>query len=225
MFFNPLSLLLIAILFFALLFFFVMLQINVIALAFSEMGIPSQYIFTALFAGLLGSFINIPVKRIPQDSMGTERLVRYFGIRYAIPVWEKKETVLAVNLGGAVVPVILSAYLIIQTGLWLKAGFATLIMVILTHQLARPVKGLGIALPPLFPPIIAALLSVLLAYDYAPAIAYIAGTTGTLIGADILNLKKIGNLGAPVASIGGAGTFDGIFLNGVIAVLLAALLA
>jgi uncharacterized membrane protein len=46
-----------------------------------------------------------------------------------------------------------------------------------------------------------------------------------LIGADLFNLRKIGNLGAPVASIGGAGTFDGIFLNGILAVLLAALLA
>jgi uncharacterized membrane protein len=47
---------------------------------------------------------------------------------------------------------------------------------------------------------------------------------GTLIGADILNLKKIRNLGAPVASIGGAGTFDGIFLTGILAVILSAFL-
>jgi uncharacterized membrane protein len=32
---------------------------------------------------------------------------------------------------------------------------------------------------------------------------------GTLIGADLINLRKIPKLGAPVASIGGAGTFDG----------------
>ena len=31
-------------------------------------------------------------------------------------------------------------------------------------------------------------------------------------------------LGAPVASIGGAGTFDGIFLTGILAVLLAGLM-
>ena len=46
---------------------------------------------------------------------------------------------------------------------------------------------------------------------------------GTLIGADLLNLDKISGLGAPVASIGGAGTFDGIFLIGIMAVLLAGL--
>ena len=44
---------------------------------------------------------------------------------------------------------------------------------------------------------------------------------GTLIGADLLNLGKIHGLGAPIASIGGAGTFDGVFLSGILAVLLA----
>jgi putative Mg2+ transporter-C (MgtC) family protein len=49
---------------------------------------------------------------------------------------------------------------------------------------------------------------------------WITSAIGTLIGADLLNLRKIRGLGAPVASIGGAGTFDGIFLAGIIAVLL-----
>jgi uncharacterized membrane protein len=51
-------------------------------------------------------------------------------------------------------------------------------------------------------------------------VAYVSGTLGTLIGADLTNLHSIGKLGAPVASIGGAGTFDGVFLSGLIAVLL-----
>jgi uncharacterized membrane protein len=48
----------------------------------------------------------------------------------------------------------------------------------------------------------------------------VAGSMGTLLGADILNLGKVQGLGAPVASIGGAGTFDGIFLTGIVSVLL-----
>ena len=55
------------------------------------------------------------------------------------------------------------------------------------------------------------------------ALAYVGGTLGTLIGADLANLGKVQKLGAPVASIGGAGTFDGIFIAGITAVLLAAL--
>jgi uncharacterized membrane protein len=66
-----------------------------------------------------------------------------------------------------------------------------------------------------------AILAFVLSREYAPPLAYIGGSMGTLIGADLLNLDKITGLGAPVASIGGAGTFDGIFLTGILAVLLA----
>jgi len=45
--------------------------------------------------------------------------------------------------------------------------------------------------------------------SHRDAVAFISGVLGTLIGADLLNLGKLRELGAPVASIGGAGTFDG----------------
>jgi len=81
----------------------------------------------------------------------------------------------------------------------------------------------GIALPAFIPPVFAALVSIIIVPQYAPVVAYVSGTMGTLIGADIFNIKKLGDLGAPIASIGGAGTFDGIFLNGVLAVILASI--
>jgi uncharacterized membrane protein len=224
MFFNPLSALFMLLFFFLILFFFIIIQINVIALAFARIGIPPHYIFTALFAILVGSFINIPFKRIPQKSISQEKWVSFFGFRHAIPLRRRKETVLAVNVGGAIIPVLLSLYLLWKTGLWARGFLATAIMVAITYHLARPIKGVGIAMPAFLPPILAALLSVIFAYQQAPALAYIAGTLGTLIGADLLNLGKIKNLGAPVASIGGAGTFDGIFLTGIVAVLLSAFL-
>jgi uncharacterized membrane protein len=225
MFFNPFALVLIIIFFLLVLFFFTLVQINLIALAFTKIGIPSHYIFTALFATLFGSFINIPVKKIPQDIIVQETEIRVFGFRYWIPVWKRKETLLAVNVGGAVIPVLLSAYLLFKTGIWARAVIGTGLMSFVTFRLAKPVKGLGIALPAFVPPVLAALISILIAYRNAPVVAYISGTLGTLIGADILNLKKITHLGAPVASIGGAGTFDGIFLNGILAVLLSAMFA
>jgi len=67
----------------------------------------------------------------------------------------------------------------------------------------------------------AALVALLLDQGHSPAIAYISGTLGVLIGADLLHLKLVPKLGTPLASIGGAGTFDGMFLTGIIAVLLA----
>lgn len=225
MFFNPLTFLFMVIFFFFLLIFFVVVHINIIAFAFSQIGIPNRYIFYALLAILLGSFINIPVKKIPQKTMIGKAWVSYFGFRHVIPAWQREETVLAVNLGGAVIPALLSIYLLFKTGLWATALIPTLLMVVLTYRLAKPVPGVGIALPAFVPPVLAAILSVILAYGHAPVIAYISGTLGTLIGADLLNLRKIEALGAPVASIGGAGTFDGIFLNGLLAVLLAGILA
>ena len=201
-----------------------MVQIDLIVIAFSKVGIPTKYVFAALFTTLITSFINIPIKRIPQESMVEERTIRFFGFRYVVPVREKKETVLAVNLGGAVIPVLLSCYLLFKTGLWVKALIATAVMTLITYRLARPVRGLGIALPFFAPPIFAALASVLISGTHAPVIAYVCGTLGTLTGADLLNLNKIAKLGAPVASIGGAGTFDGIFLTGIFAVVLAAFL-
>jgi uncharacterized membrane protein len=51
--------------------------------------------------------------------------------------------------------------------------------------------------------------------------AFISGTMGVLIGADLLHLDDIRKMGTPVASIGGAGSFDGIFISGIVAVLLA----
>jgi uncharacterized membrane protein len=221
MFFNPLTVMFLV---FLLLFFFFMVQIDLIAIAFAQIGIPTKYVFSALFATLVGSFINFPVKRIPQETMVEERMVRFFGSRYMVPVPKRKETVLAVNVGGAVIPVLLSCYLVFKTGLWGKALIATTLMALITFRLARPVRGLGIALPFFVPPILAALVSVIISGSHAPVVAYICGTLGTLIGADLLNLNKIGKLGAPVASIGGAGTFDGIFLNGIFAVVLAAFL-
>ena len=54
-------------------------------------------------------------------------------------------------------------------------------------------------------------------------LAYAGGTLGTLLGADLANLRQVRRMGAPVVSIGGAGTFDGVFITGIIGVLLASL--
>ena len=224
MFFSPLTFLFMIFFFLALVFFFFIVQIDIISLVFARIGIPSHFVFMALFLSLIGSLINIPIKKIPQENMVDERIFPLWGVRHGVPLWKKKETVLAVNLGGAVIPAVISAYLLLKTGLWLKTGIVTVFIIILTYRLAKPVRGLGIALPPFLPPLAAALASVIIGGQSAPVLAYISGSMGSLIGADLLNLNKITGLGAPVASIGGAGTFDGIFLNGIIAVLLAAIL-
>jgi len=132
-------------------------------------------------------------------------------------------TIVAVNVGGALIPGLLSLYLLLRCRLWLLGVAAVAIVSAVCHALAEPVPGLGIALPVFVPPLSAAAVALVLSRPYAPMLAYISGSLGCLIGADLLNLGRIEGLGAPVASIGGAGTFDGIFLTGAFAVLLASI--
>jgi len=129
--------------------------------------------------------------------------------------------VIAVNMGGAVIPALLSLYLLVKNRMWRNGLVATAVITAIIHMLAYPVPGVGIAVPVLVPPIATALVAVLIARENAAALAYVSGSLGTLIGADLLNLDTVRGLGAPVVTIGGAGTFDGIFLTGIMAVLLA----
>lgn len=143
-------------------------------------------------------------------------------MRYVVPVvvdWPG--TIIAVNIGGALIPGLMAAYLLIKYRLWVQGAAAIAGVAAICHWLAQPVPGLGIAIPTLAPAAATAVVALLLSRRYAAQLAYIGGSLGTLLGADLLNLDKIQGLGAPVASIGGAGTFDGIFVTGILAVLIA----
>jgi uncharacterized membrane protein len=105
-----------------------------------------------------------------------------------------------------------------------RALLAVSIVTIIVHTMAYPVRGVGIAEPIFIPPLVATVVALLISKENAAPLAYVGGSVGTLIGADLLNLDKITGLGAPVASIGGAGTFDGIFMTGILAVLVAAIM-
>ncbi len=222
MFFSPLIMLFMLAFFFILLFLFAFLQVGLIGIAFAKLGLPPQHLFGLLFATLLGSFVNIPIANLQSDHLVSNRQVRFYGLPLRVaPVYKARQTVLAINVGGALIPLIISLYLLFRMGSGLVPGLATAIVALAVNRLSRPIPGVGVAVPAFLPPLITALV----AYILAPAevrapVAYIAGTLGTLIGADLLRLREIRNMGAPVASIGGAGTFDGVFLCGVIAVLL-----
>lgn len=199
-----------------------MIEIGVLQYAYEKIGIDRRHVFGLLVLSLLGSYVNIPVAELPAERVLSDQEIWFFGMRHVIPLVEQwPRTVVAVNVGGAVIPVLVSMYLLLKNGAVGRTVIAVLVVTTVAHWLAYPIKGVGIAVPMFVPPIVAAGVAYLLSPHQAPAIAYTAGTLGTLIGADLLNLEKIAGLGAPVASIGGAGTFDGIFLSGIIAVLLA----
>jgi uncharacterized membrane protein len=188
-------------------------------------GLGAVGTFLVLTACLVGSYLNIPlVKLQTQYEAINIKYVTVFGVTYPAPTIERgtKKTVLAVNLGGAVIPMVTSIYLFLQTPSVIPlALLITLFVAVIVYAVSRPVKGLGIIVPALIPPLAAALLAILTGGEWPHIVAYTSGTLGTLIGADLLRLNNIRRLGSAMVSIGGAGTFDGIFLAGVIAVLLA----
>lgn len=203
---------------------FLLIQLGLLRYAFARLGLGPRMALLALAGSLLGSYVNIPVAQLPEEAVRSHEMIEWFGMRYVLPVeadWPG--TIIAVNLGGAVIPVVLSLYLLTRYRMWLLGAVATAVVAAVVHSLARPVQGVGIAVPIFAPPLVTAAISFLLSRDLAAPLAYVSGSLGTLIGADLLNLDWIRGLGTPIASIGGAGVFDGIFLTGIIAVLLSAL--
>jgi uncharacterized membrane protein len=199
-----------------------LIELQVFAYCYEKMGVSHRYVFAVLFYSLVGSYVNIPVAELPPEQIVSKREVPFFGMHYVVPeVREWPGTVIAVNVGGAVIPTVLSLYLIAKNSLYGRGVLAVAAVATVVNRFAYLVPGIGIACPTLVPPITAATVALLLSRRLAPPLAYAAGSLGTLIGADLLNLGKMQGLGAPIESIGGAGTFDGIFLTGILAVLLA----
>jgi uncharacterized membrane protein len=204
----------------------VLIQIGLLSRAYSALGLDPRVATLVLFGSLIGSYVNLPLMRLPEKRVVSRQVVEIFGLPFLAPVavdWPG--TIVAINVGGAVIPIMLSFYLLVRYDLWGLGAVATAIVAFVVHRMATPIPGLGISVPTIVPPLLAALAALILSRRFAAPIAYIGGSLGVLIGADLLNLNQLRSLGAPVASIGGAGTFDGIFLTGVIAVLLASLAA
>ena len=199
----------------------ILIQLRILRYAYMRLGVGPGVALLLLFGSLIGSYFNIPITILPGKTVRSGEIVDFFGMRYVVPIITSSGTVLAVNVGGAVIPTLMSTYLMLRYQLWLKATIAVVVIAFVIHSMATPVPGIGIAVPVFVPVVTTAILAFILSREYAAPLAYIGGSMGTLIGADLLNLGTIGSLGAPVAAIGGAGTFDGIFLTGILAVLLA----
>jgi uncharacterized membrane protein len=211
--------------------------IQLAGIAFIQLGIPAWLAMLIIPGSLLGSLVNIPLYTIESDpaQCTEDSHVQYYGISYQVFQPEcPGETQISVNLGGAIIPIAVSAFLIFDNLLPLGADtgpallqFAVSIVVVtlIVHRVAKIEPNVGILTPGFLPAFAAVFITIALA-TLLPgtangyAIAYVSGTLGTLLGADILNLGKLSQLRSGHASIGGAGTFDGVFLTGILAVFL-----
>ena len=202
----------------------VFLPLQILRHVYMSLGVSSGAAVLLLAATLIGGFFNIPVAELAGRHVEGAREVSAFGVTWLEPVevdWPG--TVIAVNVGGALIPAAMSLYLLVSRNLWLAGALVVLVVSLICHELARPLPGLGIAMPTLAPGLSAGIVALVVSARQAAPLAYVGGSLGALIGADLTNLSRVAGLGAKVASIGGAGAFDGIFLTGVIAVLIAGL--
>jgi len=222
MLFLPLTLVLVLLLGFLLVALFVLVELRVLAYAYRKIGVRPRYIFGLLLLTLLGSQIKVPLYSVRVERVVAPQAVWMFGRPYEVP--ESRQpgaTVVAVNVGGALIPTLLSLYLLVRARMVWQMLLGTAVVGVIMNQLAQVIPGVGIVVPMLVPPLVAATIALLLAIRRAPPVAYVSGSMGTLIGADLVNLGRVAEMGAPIVSIGGAGTFDGVFLTGIIAGLLA----
>src|ERR1700674_3067145 len=182
----------------------ILIQLRILRYAYMRLGVGPGAVLFLLFGSLLGSYFNIPIAVLPGKPVMAGQIIEFYGMRYVVPaVVSWPATVLAVDVGGAVIPTLMSTYLVIRYQLWLKAAIATAVIAVVIHSMATLVAGIGIAVPVFAPVVITAIIALILTRAHP------------------LNIRKIAALCGPSASIAGAGTFDGVFLTGILAALLA----
>ena len=197
--------------------------------ALQQLGMTRSFGALLVLAIFAGSLFNIPVRRKSRAEVLAYRPFDFYGIDRLAPrlLGERSQQVIALNVGGCVIPLLIVMYQLMRLGSSDAAVFPALLLACALNTaacylMARPVAGLGILLPIFVPGCLAALLALFLAPAHAPGVALCAGVLGPLIGADLLHLRDLGRRGAGLLSIGGAGTFDGIVVSGFLAVMLSA---
>ena len=214
MFFFPVGCLIFILFIFSLPILFLLVFFRLISLGFEKLGLSSEATILTLLLMLICSGVNIPLTR--KKLVYIEKS-SFFGL-FKTP--KLRASGITINLGGAIIPILLSFYFLSKVSLE-PVLIATFLMVLVSKILARPIPDKGITIPAIIPPIFAVLFAWILAPEFMAPCAFVSGVLGTLIGADILNLRKAKKIGPGLLSIGGAGVFDGIFLVGIISALLA----
>lgn len=189
---------------------------HVATTGFEKLGLTPEAVIGVLVAMLAGSLINIP--------LGRRRLVEveeshFFGLMRRKKLQAQG---LSLNVGGAIVPLLLVFYLLPKAP-FQETLLASALMIVICFLLARVVPGKGIAIPVVLPALFAAIFALILAFEQAAPVAFISGVIGVLIGGDVPRMPRVMREGQGIMSIGGAGVFDGIFLIAIIATFLAGL--
>jgi uncharacterized membrane protein len=222
MIYLPVSFILFLLLLLLLPFLWLSLTVDIVQAAAARLGFSPELALVLFAAIVLGSAVNIPLYRIESQVEVIDDITSFWLRQFwGIPVQKiRQSTVVALNLGGGLIPLVLAIYQFGRSSPFLIL-IVTAIVTVVSYYGARIVPGIGIQMNPLLAPIAAALSALIIAPSAEAApIAFAGGVLGTLIGADLLHLKEIQEMTPGVLSIGGAGVFDGIALCGLFALLL-----
>jgi uncharacterized membrane protein len=176
----------------------------------------------------VGGLINIPVKAIVRDRDVIVDPLAIYGLGGLWPQLRRirRTTVVAVNVGGCLIPAGVAVYELaniaaLGEALLVATAMGCVVNTAVCYAIARPVPDVGIVMPALTSPLTAAVFAMLFVPGAAAPAAFVIGVIGPLLGADLLHLKDVDPGRAAAISIGGAGTFDGIILSGIVAAYLA----
>ena len=123
----------------------VLVQLGILEYAYAKIGIQPRYVFLLLLLSLLGSYVNIPVAQIREKQIVSNKVVTDWGVQYVVPeVEEWPQTIIAVNVGGALIPTILSIYLLLKNGLYWQSLVGVAFVAAIVHQLAHPWRAWGL---------------------------------------------------------------------------------
>jgi uncharacterized membrane protein len=157
----------------------ILIQLRILRYAYMKLGVSPGAALFLLFGSLIGSYFNIPVTILPGSPVRSGQIVDFFGMHYVVPLVSSwPGTILAVNVGGAVIPTIMSTYLVIRYQLWLRSAIAIVAIAFIIHSMATPVHGIGIAVPVFAPVVTTAILAFILSREYAAPLAYIGRLDG-----------------------------------------------
>ncbi len=208
-----------------------LLFLGIIGAAFTRLGFSWIHALAVVLLILLGSTVNIPVYTIRRDMVRVPHGEATMGDPFT--PWSREEvwdTVISVNLGGAVIPLILAASILYSavpsTGtsltIPLVAGIAGVSLI--TFFSTRTLPGFGLQVPLLIPALTALLIGLAFfggAGLPASVTALVCGISGVLLGGNLAQFGKIRDLGIPSVSIGGSGTFGAVLFCCILPALIA----
>src|SRR2546429_7830926 len=117
--FFPLALPFVLGLFLLIVFLVAVVEVGILGYAYEKVGVDRRWVFTLLMLSLVGSGVNIPVAELPPERVLSGEEGVFFGMRYVVPMVEDwPRTVIAINVGGAGIPTLLSLYLALKNRPW-----------------------------------------------------------------------------------------------------------